>query len=229
MVASATTTGTGGTVTGGDTNLIEVVAGTTYSLDEIMSGPGSLAQYTAVLGCTNAANGVTTTFPTTVPGAITPVLGDIITCTITNTRLGGNATLVVTKSSTVLSDGISGANPKAVPGSIVRYTITVQNTGNLAVDANSIVIIDPFPANFTLDASTPFAFTNGPRVSGLNAFNQATMVTYSNTGSAPFTAPLGSGYNAAIRAFRFAPTGTMQNANTTGPSSFSITFVGRVD
>ena len=229
VVASATTAGSGGTVTGGDTGLVQVNAGTAYSLDEIMSGPGSLTQYTRVLGCTNGTNGVTTTFPTTVPGTITPVLGDVITCTITNTRLAGNATLVVSKTSTILSDGVSGSNPKSIPGAIVRYTITVQNTGSLSVDANTITVVDPFPANFTLDASTPFTFTNGAVPSGLNAFNQGTMVTYSATGAAPYSAPLGSGYNAAIRAFRFAPTGTMGPATTSGPSSFSLTFVGRLN
>ncbi len=229
VVASATTTGTGTTVTGGNTGLVQVTPGTAYTLDEIMFGPGSLSQYTSALACTNATNGVTTTFPTTVPGNITPVLGDVISCVVTNTRLAGNATLVVSKTSTVLSDGVSAANPKSIPGAIVRYTITVQNTGNLSVDANSIVIVDAFPPNFTLDASTPFTFTEGARPSNLNAFNQGTMVTYSNTGSAPFTAPLGSGYNAAIRAFRYAPTGTMQGANATGPSSFSISFVGRLN
>ncbi|MBL0923653.1 MAG: hypothetical protein IBJ12_04190 [Sphingomonadaceae bacterium] len=229
VVASSTTTGTGGTVTGGNTGFVQLSAGTAYSLDEIMSGPGSLSQYTSVLACTNATNGITTSFPTTVPGAITPVLGDIISCTITNTRLAGNATLVVTKTSTVLSDGISATNPKAIPGAVVRYTITVQNTGNLSVDANSIIVEDVFPPNFTLDASTAFTFANGPRASGLNTFNQSTMVTYSNTGGAPFSASLGSGYNSAIRAFRFAPTGTMQAANSTGPSSFSLSFVGRIE
>lgn len=229
VVASATTTGTGTTVTGGSTALVQVAAGTSYTLDEIMSGPGSLSQYSAALACTNAANGVTTSFPATVPANITPVLGDIISCTLTNTRLAGNATLIVSKTSNVVSDGVSGANPKSIPGAIVRYTITVQNSGNLAVDANTIVIVDVFPPNFTLDASTPFTFTDGPRASGLNTFNQSSMVTYSNTGSAPFSAALGSGFNPAIRAFRFAPTGTMQNANTSGSSSFSISFVGRLN
>jgi uncharacterized repeat protein (TIGR01451 family) len=172
---------------------------------------------------------VTTSFPTTVPGTITPVLGDVITCIITNTRLAGNATLVVAKTSTVLSDGVSTTNPKAIPGAIIRYTITVQNTGNQAVDANSIILQDPFPANFTLDASTPFTFTNGTPASGLNAFNQSTMVTYSSTSGAPYSTPLGTGYNSAIRSFRFAPTGTMAAATATGPSSFSISFVGRLN
>jgi uncharacterized repeat protein (TIGR01451 family) len=229
VVASATTAGTGSTVTGGDTGLTQLTAGTAYSLNEIMSGPGNLTQYTQAMACTNATNGITTSFPTSVPGTITPVLGDIITCTITNTRIAGNATLIISKSSTVISDGVSGSNPKALPGAIIRYTITVQNTGNLTVDANSIIVQDPFPSNFTLDASTPFTFTEGAVASGLTTFNQSTMVTYSNTGAAPYTQPLGSGYNAAIKGFRYAPTGTMAAATTTGPSSFSISFVGRLN
>jgi hypothetical protein len=229
VVASSTTTGTGTTVTGGDTGLVQLNPGTAYSLDEIMSGLGSLTQYTQALACTNATNGVTTSFPTTVPGSITPVLGDVITCVLTNTRLTGNATLVVTKTSTVLSDGVSGANPKAIPGARVQYTITVSNTGNLSVDGNSIVIEDPFPPDFTFDASTPMTFAVGN--SGLNAFNQSTMVTYSSQpgGGAPFTAPLGSGYNSNLTGLRFQPSGTMGGATSTGPRTFSFTFVGRID
>jgi uncharacterized repeat protein (TIGR01451 family) len=229
VAASATTGGATNVVTGGDTGFVQLSAGTAYTLDEIMSGPGSLTQYTSVMGCTNGTNGVTTSFPTTVPGTITPVLGDVITCVITNTRLTGNATLLVTKTSAVISDLVSVTNPKAIPGATIRYTITVQNTGNLTVDANSIIVQDPFPANFTLDASTPFTFTNGTVPSGLNTFNQSTMVTYSNTSGAPYSTPLGSGYNSAIRSFRFAPTGTMAAATAVGPSSFSISFVGRLD
>jgi hypothetical protein len=229
VVASATTTGATNVVTGGDTGLVQLNAGTAYTLDEIMSGPGSLTQYTRTLACVNGTNGVTTTFPTSVPGNITPVLGDVITCTITNTRLAGNATLVVTKTSTVLSDGISAANPKSIPGARVQYTITVQNTGNLAVDANTIVIADPFPPDFTMDASTPMTMNLGN--SGLNAFNQAAMVTYSSQsgGGVPYTAALGTGYNTLLTGLRFQPSGTMAAATTAGPSSFSFTFTGRVD
>jgi uncharacterized repeat protein (TIGR01451 family) len=229
LVSSATTSGTGSTVTGGNTGLVQVTAGTAYSLDEIMSGPGSLSQYTRTMACTNATNGVTTSFPATVPGTITPVMGDVITCTITNTTTPANARLEVTKTSEVLSDGVSAANPKAIPGARVRYTITVSNTGNLAVDANSIVIADPFPPNFTMDASTPMTMNVGN--SGLNAFNQATMVTYSSqaSGGAPYTAPLGSGYNSALTGLRFQPGGTMAAATASGPSTFSFTFVGRID
>lgn len=229
VVSSATTSGATNVVTGGNTGLVQLSAATAYTLDEVMPSPGSLTQYTRSMACTNATNGVTTSFPTSVPGTITPVMGDVITCTITNTAIAANARLEVTKTSVVLLDGISTANPKSIPGARVRYTITVSNTGNLAVDANSIIIADPFPADFTMDASTPMTMTVGN--SGLTAFNQATMVTYSNqtNGGAPYAAPLGSGYNPAITGLRFQPGGTMAAATAGGPSTFSFTFVGRID
>ncbi len=229
VVASATTTGAGSVVTGGNTGLIQLSAATAYTLDEIMPAPGSLSQYTRSMTCTNAANGVTTSFPTSMPGTITPVMGDVITCMITNTATAANARLEVTKTSVVLLDGISAANPKGIPGARVRYTITVSNTGNLAVDANSIIMADPFPPDFTIDASTPMTMTVGN--SGLNAFNQATMVAYSSqaSGAAPYVAPLGSGFNPAITGLRFQPGGTMAAATAAGPATFSFTFVGRVD
>ena len=229
VVSSATTSGATNVVTGGNTGLVQLSAATAYTLDEVMPSPGSLTQYTRSMTCTNATNGVTTSFPTSVPGTITPVMGDVITCTITNTAIAANARLDITKTSVVLLDGISTANPKSIPGARVRYTITVSNTGNLAVDANSIIIADPFPADFTMDASTPMTMTVGN--SGLTAFNQATMVTYSNqtNGGAPYAAPLGSGYNPAITGLRFQPGGTMAAATAGGPSTFSFTFVGRID
>ena len=229
VVSSATTSGATNVVTGGNTGLVQLSAATAYTLDEVMPSPGSLTQYTRSMTCTNATNGVTTSFPTSVPGTITPVMGDVITCTITNTAIAANARLDITKTSVVLLDGISTANPKSIPGARVRYTITVSNTGNLAVDANSIIIADPFPADFTMDASTPMTMTVGN--SGLTAFNQATMVTYSNqtNGGAPYAAALGSGYNPAITGLRFQPGGTMAAATAGGPSTFSFTFVGRID
>ncbi len=230
-VATSTTAGSLAVLTGGDTGQTQVTPGTAYTLDEIAAASGSLSQYSSVMSCTNAANGITTSFPSASPGIITPQLGDVITCTITNTAMPANATLVVAKTSVILSDGISSANPKAIPGAVVRYTITVSNTGNLPVDASTIVIFDPLPANFTFDASAPVTFTNGANPSGLNAFNQSNMVTYSAqaNGGAPFTAPLGSGYNAAIKGLRIAPTGIMAAATNAGPTSFSISFNGRLN
>lgn len=230
-VASATTTGTGTTVTGGDTGLVQLVSGTSYSLDEIGAGATSIGIYTQAMSCTNANTASTTVRPTTMPGPITPVLGDVITCTLTNTRRS-TALLTIDKSSTVISDPQNGTiNPKLIPGAIVEYAITVTNVGNLAVDASSIVLTDPLPTTVTYHSSTSVTFANGTTASGLNSFNAATMVTYSSQtgGGAPYTYTPVAGYDPNVRGLRIAPTGTMAAATATTQPSFTIRFRGRVN
>lgn len=57
------------------------------------------------------------------------------------------ATLTVTKTSTVLSDGISVSNPKAIPSATVRYCITVTNNGSAT--ATSVSASDIVPVSVT--------------------------------------------------------------------------------
>lgn len=231
VVASATTSGTSGTVTGGNTGLVQLVGGTAYTLDEIAAGTGNLGNYTATLSCTNSFAGSTTALPTTVGGTITPQTGDVVTCVITNTRRA-TAVLVVEKTSTVISDPVNGTvNPLMIPGAIVEYAISVTNVGNRAVDASTLVITDPLPANVTYNSGTPVTFTNGTTASGLNAFNAATMVTYSNqpAGGTPFTYTPSGAFDANVRGLRIAPTGTMAAATATTQPSFTIRFRARVN
>lgn len=59
------------------------------------------------------------------------------------------ATISVTKSSAVISDPVNGGtNPKRIPGAVVRYTISVSNSG--AAQADNLALTD------TLDANTTF-------------------------------------------------------------------------
>ncbi len=232
VTASSTTTGTGGTVNAGDTTLTQVVTGTSYRVDEVAAGTAVLGNYTATIACTNATSGSTTTLPTTVGGTVTLRPGDAITCSITNTRRA-LAFLVTTKTSTVISDPVNGTtNPKLIPGAIVEYTITVRNTGTGTVDASSIVILDLMPAEMAFAVTTPVTFTNGTTASGLNTFNAATMVTYSQAtgGLAPYTyTPTGT-YDGRVTAIRIAPTGTMAAASSaTAQPSFSIRFRAQVE
>ena len=128
-VATTTTTGSGATIATGTTPLYQATAGTAYSFNEAASGTTILSQYTAGMACTNAASS-TTTLPTTLGGSITPKLGDVVACIITNTKVAANALLTVTKSSVPLSDPVRGStNPLLIPGAIVRYTFSVANTG----------------------------------------------------------------------------------------------------
>ncbi len=61
------------------------------------------------------------------------------------------ANLVMTKAVIVKSDPVGSANPKAIPGAIVTYTITVENQGRAA--ATGINIVDNVGAIATLDTS----------------------------------------------------------------------------
>ena len=59
--------------------------------------------------------------------------------------------LTVLKSVLTLSDPVNGGtNPKAIPGSVIQYTVIVTNSGYGAVDAGTVVITDPVPANTVL-------------------------------------------------------------------------------
>jgi trimeric autotransporter adhesin len=141
--------------------------------------------------------------------------------------------LSVQKVSSVLSDPINAAsNPKRIPGSVVRYTITVTNTGEGAIDASTLVIADPLPSDVELCVApicggVP-AFTDGAPSSALS-FTYASNATYSSalTGGAPYSytpAPTAEGYDPNIRGIRIAPTGSMAGATNTGAPSFSIRF-----
>ena len=231
VIASATTSGTSGTVTGGNTGPVQLVGGTAHSLDEIAAGTGNLGNYTSTLACTNSFTGSTTVLPTAVGGTITPQTGDVVTCVITNTRRA-TAVLLVEKTSTVISDPVNGTiNPLMIPGAIVEYAISVTNVGNRAVDASTLVITDPLPANVTYNSGTAVTFTNGTTASGLNTFNAATMVTFSNqpAGGAPFTYTPSGAFDANVRGLRIAPTGTMAAATGTTQPSFTIRFRARVN
>ena len=66
--------------------------------------------------------------------------------------------LNVTKMSTVLSDGVSGSNPKAIPGATIRYCILVSNAGGMTT--NSVVATDTLPADISYSAGTMLSGTN---------------------------------------------------------------------
>jgi uncharacterized repeat protein (TIGR01451 family) len=141
--------------------------------------------------------------------------------------------LTITKTSNVISDPINGTtNPKRIPGSFVEYSVTVTNSGVGAVDANTVAITDPVPANTDLYVSTasgpPVTFTNGTVVSGL-AFAYPANVGYSNQVgggvSYPYTPTANaSGVDPAARGLRIAPTGTMAGATGAGDPSFTVKF-----
>lgn len=230
VVASSTTTGSGGTVGAGDTTLLQLSSGLAYTLDEIAAGTAVLGNYTAAISCTNSTSGSTTTLPTTVGGTINLRPGDTVTCIITNTRRSA-ALLIVSKTSAVVSDPVNGTvNPKLIPGAIVEYVINVRNVGAGTVTTGTINITDIMPANMAFATGTPVTFANGTTASGLNTFNASTMVRFSSAagGVAPYTyTPVGP-FDANVRGIRIIPTGTMAAATASTQPSFTIRFRARV-
>ncbi len=187
--ASATSTGTGATVSGG-TGVAEVsagTAGTTYNFTEAMA-PGSasaLSQYSSTVSCVNANTGSATVLPvagsSAVPFSITPTNSDNITCTLTNKKL--TSSLKIDKSTATLS--VSGL-PALIP-----YKFTVTNNGQVTL--NSIMLSDPMVTGVSCLATTlaPAAVTT---CTGTHAVTQADLDAGSivNTATVTGTPPGGT-------------------------------------
>lgn len=150
----------------------------------------------------------------------------------------GMPAISIEKISQVLSDPVNGtSNPKRIPGSVVRYTITVTNTGDGAVDAGSLVVHDLIPPDLSLYVDDtngdPIEFEDGPTPSGL-IFDSSTDVRYSIQpgGGDPFgytPSPGPDGFDPAITAIRIAPGGSMAGATSLPPPSFKVHYRVRVN
>jgi uncharacterized repeat protein (TIGR01451 family) len=61
----------------------------------------------------------------------------------------------MTKTSVVASDPVSGVtNPKAVPGALIRYTLTLQNITTASAGGDNVIITDLIPADTTYAAGS---------------------------------------------------------------------------
>jgi len=206
QLVSSTSTGAGaGPFTAAQ---VTVAAGYPVTVSEAMA-PGSysaLTAYTPSLTCTNANAGSPTVLPTAAAvysyNIGTLAYGDGISCVFSNTAK--RPTLAITKASEVLTDPVDGStNPKRIPGSVVRYIVTVANTGTGSADASSIAISDPVPANTTLCVSTSCGnpvveFVDGAIASGLT-FNVAGNVGYSNSPGGRAGGKIDAGQSAVFR------------------------------
>jgi uncharacterized repeat protein (TIGR01451 family) len=96
------------------------------------------------------------------------------------------ATLTVSKSSAVISDPINGGtNPKAIPGAVIEYTITVSN-GAGAASATNVVVTDSLATevgNGTIAFKTDgYAAGKGIQVTAPNLYSGAP-TSLTNAGS----------------------------------------------
>lgn len=232
-VATTTTTGTGSTLAAAATAMQKVTAGTAYTLSEVPAGTTQTSQYGSALSCTNAYGGSATRLPTTPGGSVTPAMGDVLTCTITNTKVAANAALTIVKTSAVLSDPVNGTtNAKSIPGAIIKYTLTVANTGPDAVTANSVFIVDTLPTQISAGTASNPTFIQGSPSSGLT-FSASSNVAYSNAGTTPasFAActyhPVAT-YDPAVRYICLNPQGTFA-ASTGTPPSFQLSYQAQIN
>lgn len=120
------------------------------------------------------------------------------------------ATISVSKASAVLSDGISGGNPKSLPAAVVRYCITITNNGP-GIAAN-IVGSDNIPTNTVYAA--------GSMRSGANCAS-ATTVEDDNPTGADETDPYGASISGT--------TISVSAASMTNAESFAITFQATIN
>jgi uncharacterized repeat protein (TIGR01451 family)/fimbrial isopeptide formation D2 family protein len=144
--------------------------------------------------------------------------------------------LTILKTSAVLSDPVNNTtNPKRIPLAVVRYDVTVTNSGPGTVDAGTLVITDAIPADASMYVSTtsgnPVVFINGATASGLT-YTYATNVSYSSVGvSGPWAytpSPDVNGFDPLVRAVRISPAGVMSAAGAGNPS-FTIQFRVRIN
>lgn len=146
------------------------------------------------------------------PGQQAIAIHDIVVC-------NPFAALSVTKVSTLISDPVNLANnPKAIPGALVEYLITIANNGSSATDANSVVVIDNGPPDVKLcqiaRAGGPVVYAD-PGAAGLTySFTSLASPTdsldfSSNNGAAWSYVPSADaqGCDAAVTGFRVRPGG----------------------
>ncbi len=123
------------------------VFGDTLEFAETLAGT-NVANYVSSFACTGAAD-------TNFADGLTIATGETaVSCTYTNTSSG----LAVAKSMEVVSDGLSLANPKAIPGATIRYCILTTNIGQTT--AQSLVATDSLPSEVTYVAGSMLSGTS---------------------------------------------------------------------
>jgi len=125
------------------------IDGTTYALDTGDNDPTNGSEDDAANP--NGATTIEVVFADTDEDN-TEILTDALVLVFPNLE-GDGTTSNLTKTSAVVWDPINlDVNPKAIPGAIVEYTITLTNTGT--ADATNVVVTDAIPADTTyVDAS----------------------------------------------------------------------------
>ena len=144
------------------------------------------------------------------------------------------------KTATLVEDPINGtANPYSLPGSRVRYTISVSNDGNVGTDDGTIDITDTMPPQTSLVVSDisgagsgPVLFNDGVPLSGLTysfggLSDLSDSLAFSSDGGSSFNyvpIPAADGTDPNITHIAVHPSGQLDGAETGPAPNFSISF-----
>ena len=72
-----------------------------------------------------------------------------------------STSLSVVKTSSTISDGVSGANPKSLPGAVTQYCVLVTNNGTAeTAGSTGVQAVDVIPATMTYVAGSLFSGTS---------------------------------------------------------------------
>ena len=213
-------------------------AGTTITLSEAFT-TGSASNYTVALACIRDSDAAPVALTGTgLSRTFAMPANSSVTCTWTNAI---TVPLTVVKLSTVQSDPVNGTSfPKAIPGAIVEYQIVVGNPAANPVDSDTVVVVDPVPANVDLRVadiagagSGPVGFSDGSPSSALAyTFTSLSSTTddldFSDDNGATWTyvpVPDANGVDPAVTDLRVNPKG----AFAAGNAQFTLRFRVRIE
>jgi uncharacterized repeat protein (TIGR01451 family) len=238
-IGGATSTTAGSSVKGGATTAATATspAGKTLNLIEAFTNPvNGQGGYTVALACRKDSDSSSVAVAGSgLSRSIVMPNGSSVTCTWTNTV---TVPLTVVKATSTLSDPVNGTvNPKAIPGAVVEYTVTVMNPSSTAIDADTIAVVDILPGGIALvvtdigpSGSGPVAFTgatSGLTYSFVALNNSADDIEFSGDGGATWTrVPTAGadGTDPAVNAMRVRPKGSFNPGNAT----FTLRYRTRV-
>jgi uncharacterized repeat protein (TIGR01451 family) len=185
--ASVTTTGAGVTATGVAT-LNPGAIGAIYTLSETGVAGTNLGDYVTTYSCSNALTGGQTPSGSGASFTVTAVVGDDLTCALSNTR-NLKADLSISKTNSVGT---------LVSGTTTTYTIVVNNAGPDA--ANGATLQDPAVAGLSCTGNAVCAASGGAACPGgaVNASGVTIPVTSLQAGVAIPTFPNGGSLNVQL-------------------------------
>ncbi len=228
-----------GSLTAGDTSLVDTDGD--GIIDSGNVAIGATVQILIVYQVDVAASGIAT-ITTTARSSQAPVVSDSVQDSVDAVPAPD---ISITKSVVPIDDPINGSgNAFSIPGAIMLYTVTIQNSGPGQADAGSLMITDPIPAAGALKVddilgagSGPVAFIDGNPSSNLTytfggLANAGDDLEFSNDGGSTFTyTPVAdpTGCDSAVTHVRIRPGGAFAADTGSGSPSAQFQFRFRID